>query len=138
MLVVDDNQDAAETLAALLRVSGCEVHIATDPYAGLALLEEFAPEVTILDIGPPRIDGYGLAARIRATEIGRSCRLIAFTGYGMAEDRARTRAAGFDAHLVKPVDLDALFACCYGETDQRVRRGSLLPRSSAPERALPA
>ena len=108
VLVVDDNQDAAEALAALLEMNGCEVRVATDPIAGLALLEEFAPGVAILDIGLPRIDGYGLAARIRATEVGRSCRLIALTGYGMAEDRARTRAAGFQAHLVKPVEPEAL------------------------------
>ena len=83
---------------------------ATDPFAGLALLEQFAPHVAILDIGLPKIDGYGLAARIRATAAGQRCRLIALTGYGMAEDRARTRAAGFDAHLVKPVEIDALLA----------------------------
>ena len=110
VLVVDDNHDAAEALAAVLEMNGCEVRMATDPFAGLALLEEFVPEVAILDIGLPQIDGYQLAARIRAQEAGRSCRLIALTGYGMAEDRARTRAAGFDAHLVKPVEIDALLA----------------------------
>ena len=82
--------------------------MATDPIAGLALLDDFTPDVAILDIGLPRIDGYVLAARIRATTAGRHCRLIALTGYGMAEDRARTQAAGFSAHLVKPVEPEAL------------------------------
>lgn len=108
VLVVDDNRDAAESLALLLEMSGCKVTTAIDPFAGLALVEEVSPDVAILDIGLPGIDGYDLAARIRATEAGRTCRLIALTGYGMAEDRARTRAAGFDAHLVKPVELAAL------------------------------
>jgi len=108
VLVVDDNRDAAQALVDLLEINDFEVRMATDPIAGLALVEEFAPEVAILDIGLPRIDGNALAIRIRATEAGRRCRLIALTGYGMAEDRARTQAAGFAVHLVKPVDPDEL------------------------------
>ena len=108
VLVVDDNRDAAQALVDLLEINDFEVRMAIDPIAGLALVEEFAPEVAILDIGLPRIDGYVLAARIRATDAGRRCRLIALTGYGMAEDRARTQAAGFAVHLVKPVDPDEL------------------------------
>ena len=108
VLVVDDNRDAAEALVALLEVSGCDVRMATDPIVALALLEEFSPDVAILDIGLPQIDGYALATRIRSLDAGRSCRLLALTGYGMPEDRARSEAAGFSAHLVKPVELEAL------------------------------
>ena len=108
VLVVDDNVDAAEALAAFLEIEGCAARVATDPLQALEMLDDFEPEVAILDIGLPQMDGYELAARIRATESGRACRLIAVTGYGMDDDRARTQAAGFETHLVKPVDLDAL------------------------------
>jgi PAS domain S-box-containing protein len=108
VLVVDDNRDGAQALVDLLEINDFEVRMATDPLAGLALVEEFAPEVAILDIGLPQIDGCVLAGRIRATEAGRGCRLIALTGYGMSEDRVRTHEAGFAVHLVKPVDPDEL------------------------------
>jgi CheY-like chemotaxis protein len=108
VLIVDDNVDAAEALAAFLELEGCAARVATDPMTALDVLGEFRPEVAVLDIGLPEMDGYELAARIRASEVGAACRLIAVTGYGMADDRARTQAAGFAVHLVKPVDLDAL------------------------------
>jgi CheY-like chemotaxis protein len=108
VLVVDDNRDAAQALVDLLEINDFDVRMAIDPIAGLALVEEFAPEVAILDIGLPQIDGCVLAGRIRATDAGRRCSLIALTGYGMEEDRARTQAAGFAVHLVKPVDPDEL------------------------------
>jgi signal transduction histidine kinase len=108
VLVVDDNRDGAQALVDLLEINDFEVRMATDPLAGLALVEEFAPEVAILDIGLPQIDGCVLAGRIRATEAGRGCRLIALTGYGMSEDRVRTHEAGFAVHLVKPVDPEEL------------------------------
>jgi CheY-like chemotaxis protein len=108
VLIVDDNVDAAEALAAFLELEGCAARVATDPMTALDVLGEFRPEVAVLDIGLPEMDGYELAAHIRASEVGGACRLIAVTGYGMADDRARTQAAGFAVHLVKPVDLDAL------------------------------
>ncbi len=89
-------------------MEGCEARVATDPLAALALVDSFAPEVAVLDIGLPQMDGYELAGRIHASTRGRACRLIAVTGYGLPDDRARTRAAGFELHFVKPVDLDAL------------------------------
>ncbi len=107
VLVVDDNADAAEAMADFLAMVGFEARFATDPEVGLALVDAFHPEIAILDIGLPRIDGYALAEQIRAATAGR-CRLIAVTGYGLAEDRARTHAAGFESHFVKPVDLDRL------------------------------
>ena len=108
VLVIDDNHDAVEALAHFLELSDCDVCYAADPLDGLARLEAFAPTVAILDLGLPGIDGYELAARIRASAGGHACRLIALTGYGLPEDRARTRAAGFGEHFVKPVDLDLL------------------------------
>jgi PAS domain S-box-containing protein len=107
VVVVDDNRDAAEATATFLAMVGFDVRFATDPDEGLAIVAAFQPEVAILDIGLPKVDGYALAERIRAATGGR-CRLLAVTGYGLAEDRARTKAAGFEAHFVKPVDLDVL------------------------------
>ena len=131
VLVVDDNRDAAEALVALLEVSGCDVRMATDPIVALALLEEFSPDVAILDIGLPQIDGYALATRIRSLDAGRSCRLLALTGYGMPEDRARSEAAGFSAHLVKPVELEALLDAMR-RVDWRRPQGRSSERLAAP------
>jgi len=108
VMVVDDNADAAEAIAAFLEIEGCDARIAGDPMAALEMLADFAPEVAVLDIGLPQMDGYRLAVRIRETEAGRSCRLIALTGYDMPEDRIRSDEAGFESRFVKPVDLDAL------------------------------
>jgi CheY-like chemotaxis protein len=110
VLIVDDNIDAAEALAAFLEMSDCEVRVSADPHAALALVESFAPTAAVLDIGLPGIDGCELATRIRASAAGRDCRLVAVTGYGRPDDRERTRAAGFAVHLVKPIELDALLA----------------------------
>ena len=108
VLVVDDNVDSADMLAEVLRDVGHEVAVAHDPAAALALLEEFTPEIAILDIGLPIMDGYELAERIRATAGSGACRLIALTGYGQQYDRGRSTRTGFASHLVKPVDLDVL------------------------------
>jgi CheY-like chemotaxis protein len=102
VLVVDDNADAAETLGELLRCSGYDVFVFNDPVSALARLAELRPDVAVLDVGLPVMDGYELAARIRQAR-GASCTLIALTGYGQDADKERARAAGFDRHLVKPV-----------------------------------
>jgi CheY-like chemotaxis protein len=99
VVVVDDNQDAAESLAMLLGMSGHEVRVAFDGPAGLALAQEYAL---------PGMDGYEVARRVRAQEQGRRALLIAATGYGQSEDRACSSSAGFDHHFVKPLALDAL------------------------------
>jgi PAS domain S-box-containing protein len=109
ILLIDDNADAAETMALLLGHHGYEVKMFTDPVRALAKLPELEPQTAILDIGLPVVDGYELAARIRQC-CGRSCLLIALTGYGQETDRARSAAAGFDHHLVKPVDPEQLMA----------------------------
>ncbi len=105
VLVVDDNLDAAEMLSELLRAAGHEVVTANDGIHALSLLEEFDADVGVLDLGLPIIDGFELARRILRRDGKKLPRLIALTGYGQAQDIARSKAAGFEAHLVKPVDL---------------------------------
>jgi signal transduction histidine kinase/ActR/RegA family two-component response regulator len=107
VLIVDDNVDAAEMFAAFVESLGYDVRHVYDAPAALRLVDEFVPTVALLDIGLPVIDGYELAARLRVL-IPSQLKLVAVTGYGQEADRDRARAAGFHAHLVKPVDLDAL------------------------------
>jgi CheY-like chemotaxis protein len=107
ILVVDDNRDAAETLALLLEeVGDFRVRAAFDGIAAVAAIEHFTPDLALLDIGLPGMDGYTLARRLR--ELLPGVRLVALTGYGREPDRARALEAGFDAHLVKPVDIEVL------------------------------
>jgi len=108
VLIVDDNVDAADSLAELLKCRGHDVETAYSASAALESLERRCPEFVLLDIGLPKIDGYQLAGRMRAELRMQSTRLIAVTGYGQAEDRQRAHEAGFNDHLVKPVDLAAL------------------------------
>jgi signal transduction histidine kinase len=108
ILVVDDNADAAESLAMLLNLKGHETRVALRGGEALEQAETFKPDVALLDLGLPEMDGYELAARLRAVPGLQAIRLVALTGYGRSEDRQRTQAAGFHGHLVKPVDLAAL------------------------------
>jgi PAS domain S-box-containing protein len=108
ILVVDDNWDAAVLLAQILGIMGHEVRLADDGAAGVAAAAEFRPEVVLMDLGMPKVDGYEAARRIRAEPWGDAPFLVALTGLGADEDRRRTHDAGFDRHLVKPVDPDAL------------------------------
>jgi CheY-like chemotaxis protein len=109
---VDDNQDSARTMALLLRKMGHVVETAFDGRTAVDTVSAFEPDIVLLDIGMPEIDGYEAARRIRALGRARPVTLVALTGWGQADDRRRSREAGFDRHLVKPVgraDLDALF-----------------------------
>ncbi|MEZ4404895.1 MAG: ATP-binding protein [Polyangiales bacterium] len=106
VLVVDDNADAAELLAEALQMLGHEVYTAPDPAEALAIAPVVRPQVALLDIGLPVMDGYELAGRLRALPELEGCRYVAVTGYGQPADKARARAAGFDEHLVKPVSID--------------------------------
>ncbi len=106
VLVVDDNTDAAMMLADALAESGYQTSTAADGPAALAIAAAFRPHVALLDIGLPVMDGFELARQFRATADLRSTRLVAVTGYGQERDRLASAAAGFDAHLVKPIDLD--------------------------------
>lgn len=108
VLIVDDNTDAAEMLATAVESMGYATRVAYDGPEALRACASFTPEMAVLDIGLPVMDGYELAGRIRALPGLGGIYLLAVTGYGQESDRRRTQAAGFDRHLVKPVDLDAL------------------------------
>ncbi len=108
ILVVDDNEDSAESLALLLGLMGHEVVTAPDGAAGVALAAEFRPEVVFMDLGMPRMGGHEAARLLRAQVGGRDLFLVALTGWGAEDDRRKTRDSGFDRHMVKPVAPDAL------------------------------
>jgi len=110
VLVVDDNRDAAISLAELLGLMGCDTRVAHDGFEGLRAAAEFCPELVFLDIGMPGMNGYETARRMRAEPWGDRVVLVALTGWGQEEDRARARDAGFDRHIVKPATPEALEA----------------------------
>lgn len=114
VLVVDDNEDGALMLAAVLETRGHAVRVAHDGPGALEVAEAFEPELALLDIGLPVMDGYELAMRLRERPGLEHLTLVAVTGYGQSGDRERSRAAGFDHHLVKPVDLEAIDAVLRG------------------------
>jgi signal transduction histidine kinase/CheY-like chemotaxis protein len=108
VLIVDDNRDSADSLAMLLTITGGEAHIAHDGVAALEAVEKHRPDVVLLDIGLPKLSGLDVCRRVRAQPWGRDIVLIALTGWGQDEDRRKSQEAGFDGHLVKPVDYAAL------------------------------
>ena len=110
LLIVEDNADARDGLQMLLTLAGHEVETSEDAAGALDKLRVFQPEIALIDIGLPGVDGYALARRVRETPEARAIYLVALTGYGQAEDRKMALAAGFDAHMTKPVDPDKLCA----------------------------
>jgi CheY-like chemotaxis protein len=108
ILVVDDNRDSADTLAMLLSIVGHEVHMAYDGVEAVESAATLRPEVVLLDLGLPKQNGYEACRRIREQPWGKEMIVVALTGLGQEEDRRKTREGGFDHHLVKPVDLEAL------------------------------
>jgi CheY-like chemotaxis protein len=104
ILIVDDNEDGALSLSMLLNLSGHETFTANDGNEALATFERLRPDVALLDIGLPGLNGFEVARRIRELPFGKDAVLVAVTGWGQADDRNRSREAGFDAHLVKPVN----------------------------------
>jgi CheY-like chemotaxis protein len=110
VLVVDDNRDAADSLGMLLELMGNDARTAYDGPAALAVAASFRPAVALLDIAMPRMDGYEVARRLRQLSGLDDLILVALTGWGQEEDRQRAREAGFNHHLVKPIDLDTLQA----------------------------
>jgi signal transduction histidine kinase/ActR/RegA family two-component response regulator len=114
VLLVDDNVDGAETLARLLAAHGHEVRVFHEPVAALAAVPAFLPDLAVLDIGLPVLDGYEVARRLRGLLAGHPCRLVALTGYGLDADRERSTQAGFDEHLVKPVNPDLVVRLAAG------------------------
>jgi len=108
ILVVDDNRDSADSLALLLKLTGHDVHTAHDGLEGVEAAMRLQPDVILLDIGMPRLNGYEAARRIREQRRHQVVTLVALTGWGQQADRRRSEDAGFDFHLVKPVDMAAL------------------------------
>jgi CheY-like chemotaxis protein len=108
VLVVDDNRDSADTMTALLRAWGHEVRTLYDGQSVISIVAEYQPDVVLLDIGIPKISGYDLARQLRQSESSRHIVLVAFTGYGQDDDRRRVREAGFDHHLLKPLEAESL------------------------------
>jgi signal transduction histidine kinase/ActR/RegA family two-component response regulator len=148
ILVADDNRDAADSLAFMLRLAGHEVRIAYDGQQAIDMAEAFRPALALIDIGMPRLNGCETARRLRAKPYGETMLLIALTGWGQPDDRNRSLAAGFDHHIVKPVDpsmLERLLAApakkkgpaCRGEDGPRggvqPARPGLLQGASGPE-----
>ena len=123
VLVVDDYVEAAESMAEGLREFGYQVEVALDGASALAIASHFTPDVCLLDLGLPLMDGYEVARRLRDNpQMPDDLRIIAVTGYAHEGARRRTTAAGFDAHLVKPVDLDALAMAVKNATARAANR----------------
>ncbi len=108
VLVIDDDQDCADSTAILLRRLGALAQPAYSGAAALDMLADFEPQLALLDIGMPDMDGYETARRIRQHPQGRDLTLVALTGWGRQQDRRRTLEAGFDHHFVKPIETDTL------------------------------
>jgi CheY-like chemotaxis protein len=108
VLVVDDHPDTAETFTAIIKSLGHEAQAIMDPHLVPGAIAKFNPHVVFLDIGMPGLDGWTLARRLRETYPAGTIKLVALTAYAMADDRVRSREAGFDAHVAKPVDPDLL------------------------------
>jgi CheY-like chemotaxis protein len=116
ILVVDDNKDAVHSLAMLLRSSGHDVRTATDGLSALSIAREFRPKFVFLDIGMPDMSGYELLSTLREEESTSKATFIAISGFGRPQDRKRSRDAGFDHHLLKPVDLETLLSILSNST----------------------
>ena len=108
MLVVDDNEDSANSLVMYLRLTGHDARAAYDGLEALDAAEAFLPELMLLDIGMPRLNGLDTARRIRQSAWGKEIILVALCGWGQADDRRTSEEAGFDTHLVKPIDHEVL------------------------------
>jgi CheY-like chemotaxis protein len=108
ILIVDDSEDGAESLAMLLRFAGHETHKAHDGFEAIKAAERLRPDVVLLDIGLPGLNGFEACRRIRSEPWGKDLVMVALTGWGQEEDRQQSREAGFNAHMVKPVDHDVL------------------------------
>lgn len=111
VLIVDDNEDALKTMTLMIKTLGHETRTARNGFEALEIADQFRPEFIFMDLGMPVLSGYEAAKRLRELPWGKDMQLIALTGWGQEQDRQRTRDAGFDAHLVKPVELDALRSC---------------------------
>jgi CheY-like chemotaxis protein len=108
ILIADDNRDAADSLAMLLRMEGHDVTVVHDGRQAVATIDSFQPEIVMLDIGMPELNGYEVARHVRQGPLGTLITLIAVTGWGQASDKARAAAAGFNHHFTKPIEPEGL------------------------------
>jgi CheY-like chemotaxis protein len=122
ILVVDDNRDSADSLAMLLQLAGNEVHTGHDGLQAVEMAEKFRPDVVLLDIGLPGMDGYELARMLRKSNA--AIRLIALTGYGQVTDVEAAKNAGFDAHSAKPIAIAALLGLIQGFSERHAQSES--------------
>ena len=120
VLIIDDNRDAANTMAMLVEELGGSTRIAHDATSGLQALDDTAPDVVFLDIGMPGIDGYETCRQMRRRPSNKAMVIIAVTGWGQPQDKQRALDAGFDAHLTKPVELEALARILAGSPPSQV------------------
>ena len=127
ILVVEDNRDWADSLRLLLELSGHEVAVAYSGHDGVQAAEQYQPDVVLCDIGLPGLDGHGVARTLRDNPTTAKARLIAVTAYGQDEDRRRSHEAGFEQHLVKPVEPDALLRVLSCSAALKRRSGFVLP-----------
>jgi CheY-like chemotaxis protein len=134
ILVVEDNRDAADSLRLLLELYGYEVTVAYSGHDGVRTAEQCPPDVVLCDIGLPGLDGYEVARKLRDNPTTAKARLIAVTAYGQDEDRRRSHEAGFEQHLVKPVDPDALQTALSCSTALKRKSGFVPPHQRATER----
>src|SRR6185437_6607846 len=114
ILIADDNKDAADSLAILLRMDGHDIVVVHDGRLAMSTIESFRPEIALLDVGMPGLDGYEVARHVRQCPLGTMITLIAVTGWGQASDKARATAAGFDHHFTEPVEPEALIRMLRG------------------------
>lgn len=121
ILIVDDNTDSAESLSMLLEITGNKTYLAHDGVAAIEAIEQHRPEVVLLDIGLPKLDGHEVCRRVREQPWGKDILMIALTGWGQEDDRRKSEEAGFNGHLVKPVDYDKLRELLQSVTNGRSR-----------------
>jgi CheY-like chemotaxis protein len=124
VLIIDDNRDAANTMAMLVGELGCSTCIAHDAARGLQAVHTFEPDIVFLDIGMPDINGYEACRQIRQLPLQKAIAIVAVTGWGQSQDKQRALDAGFDAHLTKPVDLDTVARFFAGLPNQAAKVGS--------------
>ncbi|HEY8409956.1 MAG TPA: PAS domain S-box protein [Pyrinomonadaceae bacterium] len=120
VLIVDDNRDSADSLSMLLEITGNKTYVAHDGVEAVGAVEKYRPQVVLLDIGLPKLDGHEVCRRIREQPWGKNIVVIALTGWGQADDRRKSQAAGFNGHLVKPVDYDKLLELLGELTNGRI------------------
>ena len=121
VLVVDDNKDSAASMAAVLKALGQQCFVANDGPTAIGIAERERPHLIIMDIGMPGMNGYEACMRIREHDWGRKMKIVALTGWGLEQDRERSREAGFDHHLVKPIDKASLLDLLSGRPEVKLR-----------------